>query len=64
MLSRVLGFQQHLSNAGSSHGPNVNLVGVFVSGFPAVIDDRGGKEVKLDVRMRNSGFGPYETARF
>ena len=62
MFSRVFRLEPHFPDAGSSHGPNMELVGVFVSGFPSVIDDRGRKKMELDIRMRNPGFRTDKSA--
>ena len=62
MFSRAFGLEPHFADAGGSHGPDVDLVGVFVSGFPSVIEDGRREEVELDVRMRNSGFSPNKSA--
>ena len=63
MFLGIFRLEPHLAHAGGSHGSDVDLVGVFISGFTSVVDNRRWQEVELDVGMRNAGFCPNETAR-
>ena len=50
MFPRVFRLEPHFADAGASHRADVDLVGVLEPGFPPVVDDRRGEEVKLHVR--------------